>query len=258
MISHLQRRFIIAMISSILGVLFILILHIFLEPASTAAQLLLDYRIENELYPLTVQNFMWIVFFIGMGELWGRFKEGLAESKQLRQHYLPEDEWTILQKEDLKKIYRQVRQVHNRVGNTELFLPRLIQRIIFQFQSSHSIEQANTLLNSSLELYLHEIDLRYTLLRYIMWLIPSLGFMGTVIGVTLALNYAGNADFQDPTLLYELTQRLAVAFYTTLLALIQATILIFLMSTVQAHEERSLNYSGQYCLDHLINKLYSS
>jgi len=59
-------------------------------------------------------------------------------------------------------------------------------------------------------------------------------------------------------LLSELTQRLAVAFYTTLLALIQAAILVFIMHIVQAQEERSLNLSGQYCLDNLINRLYNS
>jgi biopolymer transport protein ExbB/TolQ len=91
-----------------------------------------------------------------------------------------------------------------------------------------------------------------------MWLIPSLGFIGTVIGISLALNYAGNADFQDPSLLSELTKRLAIAFYTTLLALIQAAILVFLTHIIQAFEERTLNLIGQYCLDNLINRLYNS
>ncbi|HEC84208.1 MAG: hypothetical protein DRR08_19005 [Candidatus Parabeggiatoa sp. nov. 2] len=254
-ISTSQRRLIVAIISSVLAVLFILTLHAFFEQDSTAARLLLDYRKDSELYPFTIQNIMWIVFFIGLGELLGRFQDGLAESRQLRKHYLPEDERTLLEAADLGPVYRQVR---DNAGNTDLFLPRLIRRIILQFQSSHSIDQANMLLNSSLELYLHEIDLRYSQLRYIMWLIPSLGFMGTVIGITLALNYAGSADFQDPSLLSELTQRLAVAFYTTLLALIQAAILVFIMHIVQAQEERSLNLSGQYCLDNLINRLYNS
>lgn len=250
--SSSQQRLIITIIFSVLGILFLLFLHTFLEPDSSAARFLLDYRADNDLYPLTVQNVMWIVSFIGIGELLGRLLNGRAERLQLRQRHLPEDERTLLQVKDLRSIYTNVR---NSTGETELFLPRLIRRIILQFQSSHSIEQANALLNSSLELYLHEIDLRYSMLRYIMWLIPSLGFIGTVIGITLALNYAGSADFQDPTLLSELTQRLAVAFYTTLLALIQATFLVFSLHIIQAYEERSLNLAGQYCLDNLIIRL---
>ena len=113
-------------------------------------------------------------------------------------------------------------------------------------------------MNSSLELYMHEIDLRYNMLRYIMWLIPSLGFIGTVIGIALALNFAGaeTTDFQDPKLLSKLADRLGVAFYTTLLALLQAAVLVFLMHLTQAREEKALNDAGQYCMDNLINRLY--
>lgn len=215
---------------------------------------LLDYRADNNFYPFTVQNLMWLVFFMGMGELLGRFQDGNAENTQLHQQYLPEDERTLLQANDLGSIYKRVR--NNAGSQTDLFLPRLIRRMILQFQSSRSVEQASVLLNSSLELYLHEIDLRYNLLRYIMWLIPSLGFIGTVIGISLALNYAGMADPNDPQLLAELTKRLAVAFYTTLLALLQSVILVFSLHIIQAREERCLNRAGQYCLDNLINRLY--
>jgi biopolymer transport protein ExbB/TolQ len=107
-----------------------------------------------------------------------------------------------------------------------------------------------------MELYLHEIDLKYNMVRYIMWLIPSRGFIGTVIGIAMALNYAGTAAFQDPNLLNELTARLGTAFYTTLMALLLSAVLVFLMHVSQGREERALNDAGQYCLDNLINRLY--
>jgi biopolymer transport protein ExbB/TolQ len=107
-------------------------------------------------------------------------------------------------------------------------------------------------------LYLHEIDLRYNIPRYIIWLIPSLGFIGTVIGIMLALNYAGDrANVQSPDMLYHVTERLGVAFATTLLALVQASILVFIQNIVQGREESALNKAGPYCLDNLINRLYS-
>ena len=89
------------------------------------------------------------------------------------------------------------------------FVPRLIERCVLGFNLSHSADQTNSLLNSSLELYLHEIDLRYNIIRYITWLIPSLGFIGTVIGIMLALNYAGDrANVEAPDMLYQVTERL--------------------------------------------------
>jgi flagellar motor component MotA len=118
------------------------------------------------------------------------------------------------------------------------------------------VDQANAVLNSSLELFLHEIDLRYTIVRYTVWAIPALGFIGTVMGISLALAYAGSVDIQNPDLLAELTKRLAVAFNTTLLALAMSGVLVFVQHVVQAYDERALNETGQYCLDNLINRLY--
>jgi len=225
-----------------------------LLPVSWAVALL-DVR--QTTYPFTVQTVQWVVFFLGLGELLVRAREAAAERAQLRLGYLPEDETTVLQAPDLRRIYARAREARTpgATGETR-FLPRLIHRVVIQFQTSKSVDQANALLNSSLELYLHEIDLRYTLIRYVIWAIPALGFLGTVLGIALALDYAGNADMQDPQFLHNLTERLAVAFNTTLVALCMSTVLVLVQHIVQAREERALNESGQYCLDNLINRLF--
>ncbi|MCP4328365.1 MAG: MotA/TolQ/ExbB proton channel family protein [Alphaproteobacteria bacterium] len=222
----------------------------------TWAAILLD--LGRETYPLTVQNIMWVVFAVGFGELFVRWREARDERRQLAAGYLPEDESTVLQAPDLRQIYARARATSMSDGPASgRFLPRLIQRVVLQFQASGSVEQSSTLLNSSLELFLHEIDLRYSMIRYIVWVIPSLGFIGTVIGISLALGFAGQVDLQDPTLLAELTKRLAVAFNTTLLALVMSSIIVLVQHVVQAREEGALNEVGQYCLDNLINRLYS-
>ena len=252
-VSSGNMRIAVSVGSLIAGVSLIVFLGVLLPSKSFEARFLID---KNPVYyPWTIQNLMWLVFFFGLGELWLRFLDGRADSGQLNRQYLPEDERTILRAGDLGGIYASVKES---ARSEELFMPRLIRRVILQFQSNRSVAQANSLLNSSLELYMHEIDLRYNMLRYIMWLVPSLGFIGTVIGIALALNFAGaeTTNFQDPKLLSKLTDRLGVAFYTTLLALLQAAVLVFLMHLTQAREERALNRTGQYCMDNLINRLY--
>ena len=205
-------------------------------------------------FPFSVQNGMWIAFCVGLGELGVRFVAGNRESRQMTKGYLPEDPKIILQAEDLPDIYRRLR-----TGDdvADRFLPRLVDRCILQFQASQSIEQAASLLNTSLEMFLHEIDLRYNMLRYICWVVPSLGFIGTVVGIGRALEFAGDkANASDPGLLTEVTGRLAVSFNGTFLALVLASILVLLQNVIQSREERALNLSGQYCLDNLINRLY--
>ncbi len=222
--------------------------------AATAAKILLDRG--GLLYPYSVQNMMWLAFGVALSELLIRFATVRAEGAQLVQGLLPEDEETVLTATDLPQIYRDVK---SRPNASRCFLPRLIQRCAMQFQASESIEQSGALLNTSLEMQIHEIDLRYSLLRYLSWLIPSLGFIGTVVGIGHALAYAGQPDkFNDPKLLSEVTSRLAVAFDGTLLALILASIIVFFQTLIQSREEKVLNLSGEYCLDNLINRLYTA
>lgn len=244
-----NRPFVVG-ISLFIGLLLIIVLHFTLPEA--AAIIILDRGGYG--YPLSVQNLMWLSFFGGLGELWVRHHVGIIEYSQLDYGYLPEGEGHILQHEDIGKIYAHVRASHY---SQQCFLPRMITRAVLQFQSTHSVEQSSSVLSNSLDLYLHEIDLRYNVIRYIMWLIPTLGFIGTVIGIALALNYAGQpGGFENPNLLPEVTKRLAVAFNTTLVALVMAAILVFAANVIQSREERSLNLAGQYCFDNLINRLY--
>lgn len=216
-----------------------------------AAAFLLDRNSPVFTYPFTIQNLMWLVFFGALGELAVRYRRTRLEWYQLGKGLLPEDEMTMLRLQDLGVVRARVR------GQEEFFVQRLVTRCVLQFQSSKSTDRANALLNSSLDLMQHEVDGRYSLLRYLVWVIPTIGFVGTVVGIAAALNAAGASDdFQDPRLLGELTRNLGVAFYTTMLALIQSAVLGLAQSITQAREEGALNRAGQYCLDNLINRLY--
>jgi hypothetical protein len=52
-----------------------------------------------------------------------------------------------------------------------------------------------------------------------------------------------------------LTGELGYAFDTTLLALAQSAVIVFVQSQVQVHSEQVLIDCEEYCLDNLINKL---
>lgn len=238
------------------GLLLVTVLSLTLEAEQYAGAFLLDRGAET--YPFTVQNVMWIMFFIGLGELVVRGRRAVLEQRQIGLRLLPEDETTMLRSKDLGPIYARSRPALEAGG---YFLQHLIVRAILQFQSSKSVNQANSLVNSSLELHQHELDLKYNMLRYLVWLIPTLGFIGTVIGIAMALDTAGDVpDVTNPGALKPwmkaLTSDLGVAFNTTLLALILSAILVFLLHIIQEREEMALNRAGQYCLDNLINRLY--
>ncbi len=251
---QMPQRMVILPLFLVLGGLFIGLLSLALSPGSAAAVLLLDYHAEPPanypfIYPLTVQNLMHLLMFIGFGELFCRWRIAEREQAMTRKHLLPEDYQVVLQSHDLPPIRTRVADRHD---GEHGFLPRLIDLCILQFQASRSVDQAVSVLNSSLELIAHRLDLRYAVLRYIVWVIPTIGFIGTVIGISLALGMIDPSATEQP--LGEIAQSLGVAFYTTLVALGESAILVLLLNLVQAHEETALNRAGNYTL---INRLYA-
>jgi biopolymer transport protein ExbB/TolQ len=222
-----------------------------LPAQTTLAATLLDKR-EGGTFPFSIQSATWLVFFLGLGFVIQRWIETRREAAWLQAGLLPEDPSIVLQTSDLGSIYSASRTMPLPQG----FMSRMVRRVIQQVQVSNSVEMGTTLLNSSLEMFQYEIDLRFNMIRYVMWLIPTLGFIGTVIGIADALSFAGMFPAGKDLPLDKLTAKLGVAFSTTLLALILAGVLVFLVHIVQEFEESTLLETGQYCLDHLINRIY--
>ena len=207
---------------------------------------------QASLYPLTIQNLMWLLFFVGLGELFLRWKIAQRELSFLQQGYLPEDQQSILQPQDLAPIRKRVTQ-HN--DGEHAFLPTLIDLCILQFQASRSVDQTVTVLNSQLELIEHRLDLRYTVIKYIIWVVPTVGFIGTVIGIADSLLIASQQP-DDPDIA-ALTSSLGLAFNTTLVSLLLSAVLVLFQHIVQSVEENSLNKAGNYTLINLINRLFA-
>lgn len=251
------RRVTIALAAMVLAGLFIALLTIVLPAGSPAAVLLLDHQIQTSsgtpfVYPLTVQNLTHLILFIGLGEVFCRWRSAARECALLSEGLLPQAYEVVLQSHDLPQIRAKVA---NRHDGEQGFLTGLIDLCILQFQASRSVDQTVSVLNSSLELLAHRVDLRYALLRYLVWAIPTVGFIGTVIGITLALSMIDSSAAIQP--LGEITHALGISFNTTLVALAESAILVLLLHLVQAHEELAVNQAGHYTLVNLINRLYA-
>ena len=236
-------------LSALAGVVFIIFLSLVLS--GRAAVLVLDKPSQHFVYPFTIQNFMHIVFFVGLGDLFVRWRIATREKNFLRLHYLPEDDQTVLVTQDLGPIRKRVAGEFDHENG---FLPSLINIGVLQFQSSSSVEQAAGVMNQHLELMSHRVDLRYGLVRFIAWVVPTLGFIGTVYSLGASLASAGTTDTLD---LKVVARTLGIGFDCTMIALIESAFLVFLLHLVQEKEESALNSAGDYTLRNLINRLYT-
>ncbi len=101
----------------------------------------------------------------------------------------------------------------------------------------------------------------YTFLRALIWAIPVLGFIGTVLGLSAAvgafssvLAAASEIDQIKPAL-REVTTGLAVAFETTLQGLLGAMGVHLLMTSVKRSEERFLDDCREYTQRQIVGRL---
>ena len=201
---------------------------------------------------ITFQDIMWATFFMALAQLKSRNQEIKAMEYFKKMHYLPENFETIIDEDVLTDIIRKSKKdSRDKMG----ILPYMVLQISLQFRTNHSISITSDFLSKQLELFLHQVEIRYNKLKYIIWLIPSLGFMGTVYGIGVAVSELGVGKMDDPELLTKMAGHLGVAFNTTLLALVLSVILQYFTQNFEVKEENLINDFGKYILDNFVNKI---
>lgn len=101
----------------------------------------------------------------------------------------------------------------------------------------------------------------YTLPRGLIWAIPVLGFIGTVLGLSQAVGgfgsvVASGADLETlKTSLGGVTSGLGIAFETTLIALVAALFVQLLMTLLSQREEEFLDAVADYCYRNVTSRL---
>jgi biopolymer transport protein ExbB/TolQ len=248
----------------VLGILFVVLLNIILPAGSDEAKVLIAKYKEPAW--ISIQLFIWIAFFVGIGDCLYRYFEYQKERKfcgreEIESIFGPQQNYLIDSPRNTA-IYLNVRD------KTRFRLHRLIRSISIQFQTTKSPGDCNSFFNSSMELMQHELEINYNLLRYIVWVLPTLGFIGTVVGISGALvtfakpedppsDASASLDLTSEKLIL-LTEELGVAFDTTLLALVLSGFLVLFMNLMQESEEKLLNAIGQICLNKYVNRLLPS
>ncbi|NBT44095.1 MAG: flagellar motor protein [Gammaproteobacteria bacterium] len=218
---------------------------------SLTGVILLDSDSEAFRYPFTIHNLMHLLFFLGAGDLYVRWRNAQRERNIVRLGLIPVGESSLTDDAQLLKIRKKSSTLHS---GEQGYLPSLIDLAIVQFLASRSVDQTLSVINSSLDLATKRVELQYAFSRYLVWVIPTIGFVGTVVHMSLALK---GIDPKAPDLGH-LTASLGVSFYTTLVALIESAILVLFLNLIEAQEEGTIVDAGQYVLKNLINRLPAS
>jgi len=140
---------------------------------------------------------------------------------------------------------------------------RRVKAAIERYIQTKSTSEVGDVLTTVSDIDYDIVESSYTTLRYLVWIIPVLGFIGTVLGISAALGEFGAIIPHTKEMglseiissLGGVTKNLGIAFETTLLALVLAGILMFFMSSVQKREENFLSAMDDFCVSKIVNRM---
>lgn len=153
--------------------------------------------------------------------------------------------------EDALDRYKELRTAIDREPRWHgRLLPDCMLAALHRFHATSSIQDAANAVKERAELAADRLDSSLSLVRYISWAIPAIGFIGTVRGIGLALAYAEDAIKGDITPVIE---ALGLAFNSTLVALLISMVLMYFLHVVQSRQEAFVLETQTYSRDKLID-----
>ena len=132
-------------------------------------------------------------------------------------------------------------------------VPYVVARGLERYHMTGNVAEATDTMMGRLEVAAEQQESELSMLRYLVWAIPSIGFIGTVRGIGVALRRADEALEGD---ISGVTTALGVAFNSTLVALFISIILMLLIHLLQSNQEGLILRLQTYCREQIIDKLY--
>jgi biopolymer transport protein ExbB/TolQ len=132
----------------------------------------------------------------------------------------------------------------------ERLLPECMLAALHRFHATNSVQDSANAIRERAELAADQLDSSLSLVRYIAWAIPAIGFIGTVRGIGEALSFAEVAIHGD---ISPVTQNLGLAFNSTFVGLMLCIGLMYALHIVQSRQEAFVIETQTYCRDRLID-----
>lgn len=132
------------------------------------------------------------------------------------------------------------------------YLVRRLREAIEYVRRKDTADSLDQYLRHLEELDLARMHAGYSIVRIVIWAIPILGFLGTVIGITMAIANLSPQALEKS--LPEVTSGLGVAFDTTALALALSMVLMFVKFGVERVEDRLLTAVDDRASEELVGR----
>lgn len=144
----------------------------------------------------------------------------------------------------------------------EYLLFRRVQIALSNLGNIGEVRDVGAVLESQADADASGVDSSFTVVRSLIWTIPILGFIGTVVGLSQAIGAfaavladSGAGATEIKGRLGPVVDGLSTAFETTLIALLAAVAIQLFSTWVYKREETLLDALNEYCTEHVLSRL---
>ena len=188
---------------------------------------------------------LWAMSIIGL-----KVYRNRNENRLLQRSLLNLSEGMSILPEDARDYARPVQALPTE--EREFLLPRALLAALQRFGSTRNIPDVASVIKDICSTEAERLESELTIVRYIAWAIPSIGFLGTVRGIGEALGQAHRAVSGD---IVGVTMSLGVAFNSTFIALVVSILIMFMLYQLQLLQDRLVLDTQNYCDNYLIRHL---
>jgi biopolymer transport protein ExbB/TolQ len=175
--------------------------------------------------------------------LLSRYLEVRRQRRAFGFDLLPTEEGARILPEDSRLLQRKTDQL---TRGRPFILANMIRLALTKFAVTRNSADVSEVVKTQADVEMGRLVSSMATVHYLVWAIPALGLLGTVRGLGMSMEDVQRA-----------IDHIRFAFDATLVSLAVNLPLMFLLHRVQNDEEALVLDCQQYCLEHLVARLYA-
>jgi biopolymer transport protein ExbB/TolQ len=242
-------------LSGLIGILLAVVFYASLATTSLAStpfgQIFLDRG--------PTQHAVVVFFFWSLVILLFKWMKLRLQRQALDVRVLPDEPGFVISKSTVEQVLRRIHEIADDPRN--FMILNRVEAALSNLRNLGAVGDVEDILRSQAAQDESQMETSYAIVQGFVWAIPVLGFIGTVLGLSMAIGSftAVLGTGQDVSAitgaLGNVTAGLATAFDTTLVALVAALVIQLLMVMTKKSEEEFLDEAMEYGLRNVVGRL---
>ncbi len=196
-----------------------------------------------------IQCMTYIAFIWSWFEVKEKLHQIARERKAFKLNLIPTGERHVFLPTDINNLKFKLIEFDKK---EKYILSDLLKKACTKYRASGSLSELIDIVSIQIEVSQEKAEGDQSVIRYLTWVIPSIGFVGTVLGISQALMIASSGDMD------KITSILGVAFDTTLVALLLSIVIMWYVHQLQEETDRFHSDLKEFVIENLINKIEGS